>query len=89
MSEEQSDVILQPSLVQTQDLGKETVINYLYMLPETNCNQPPDSRHPLAPIISPRKYKSPAKSCVLVPGLHPIHHVNFYKRFSHRPPKTH
>ncbi len=53
MSEEQSDVILQPSLVQTQDLGKETVINYLYRLPETNCNQPPDSRHHLAPIIIP------------------------------------
>ncbi len=31
--EAQSDVILQPSLVQTQDLGKETVINYLYWLP--------------------------------------------------------
>ncbi len=24
---------LEPSLVQTQDLGKETVINYLYWLP--------------------------------------------------------
>ncbi len=33
MSEEQSDVILQPSLVKTQDLGKETVIKYLYRLP--------------------------------------------------------
>ncbi len=33
ISEVQSDVILQPSLVQTQDLDKETVINYLYWLP--------------------------------------------------------
>ncbi len=33
ISEAQSDVILQPSLVQTQDLDKETVINYLYWLP--------------------------------------------------------
>ncbi len=33
MSEAQSDLILQPSLVQTKDFGKETVIHYLYWLP--------------------------------------------------------
>ncbi len=33
LEEAQSDVILQPNLVQTQDLGKETAINYLFWLP--------------------------------------------------------